>query len=31
LRVFFAFPVVRNALSGESRNPRLGTADLIGK
>lgn len=31
LRVFFAFPVVRKALSGESRNPRLGTTDLIGK
>lgn len=31
LRVFFAFPVVRNALSAESRNPRLGTADFIGK
>jgi DNA-binding transcriptional regulator YiaG len=31
LRVFFAFPVVRNALSGESRNPRLGISDLTGK
>ena len=30
LRVFFAFPPVRGALSGESQDPQLGATDILG-
>jgi putative zinc finger/helix-turn-helix YgiT family protein len=31
LRVFFAFPQVRNALNGDAQDPRLGTTDINGQ
>jgi len=31
LRVFFAFPQVRDALRGDSQDPELGSVDIVGQ